>query len=274
MNNYKYIKYRPSTHNIYIKQIGGAKDYFKNNIKVHILANITDPSIIRLLNDRRNALNLWDLSGGKQFHITLFQFHINGNHPDAYIFKDNWDNLIKQWYNETFGQNVILQYRQGQYDLLGQEKKYLVKTFEPLAKFKTVITDFRKKIYKYIQKKIKKKKKMYTKEKDGVKYHIISFGGRKLLSVPDYYFGIGQWTPHISIADMDEIEKYNKHISEKYNSLQSKNEQIKTIIDPILQANLSSLPDINMNLHIKSIKVSFHNKIDADWTFGLDIIRS
>lgn len=273
MNNHKYIKYKQSVNSIHIKQTGGAKDYFKNNTKVHILANITEPSIIRSLNDRRNALNLWDLPNVKQFHLTLFQFHINSNHPDAYIFKDNWDNLIRQWYNETFGKNVILKYLPGKYDLLGQEKKYLVKTFEPLDKFKTVITDFRKKIYKYIQKKINKKKKMYVKEKDGVRYHIISFGGRKLLSVPDYYFGIGQWTPHISIADMDEIIKYNHQLDEKYNSRQTDNNKINNIIKPILHANLSPLSNINMNTNIKSIKVSFHNKTDSEWTFGLNINR-
>lgn len=72
---------------------------------------------------------------------------------------------------------------------------------------------------------------------------------------------------------MDEIIKYNHQLDEKYNSRQTDNNKINNIIKPILHANLSPLSNINMNTNIKSIKVSFHNKTDSEWTFGLNINR-
>ena len=280
----KYEKYKNKYIQLKIiktQQSGGARDYFKSNIKVHILAVITDPTLINLLDQRRQELNLWELNRiNKEFHLTMMQFHINANHPDSYIFDEKLETLIGQWYDETFGGinnkegPTILTSSLDDYDLLGQEKKYLVKLYEPLDKYKTVITDFRKKIYKYIDKKIRKKsKKIYPKKKDDVDYYIISYGGQKLLSIPSYYYGIGKWVPHISIADLGEIEKYNNELFQEYENVESKDDKIKVLMDPINKANLEELPDINMNRDIGSIKVSFHHKKDPYWSFGLRVPR-
>lgn len=281
----KYEKYKNKYIQLKIiktQQSGGARDYFKSNIKVHVLAVITNPELITLLDQQRQELNLWELHRiNKEYHMTLMQFHINANHPDSYIFDEKLESLIGKWYDETFGGidnpkgATILKHKMGDYDLLGQEKKYLVKLYEPLDKYKTVITDFRKKLYKYIDKRIKKgkSKKIFKKTKDDVEYYIISYGGQKLLSIPSYYYGIGKWVPHISIADLGEIEKYSPNLFEKYEDAKSKEDKLSVLLKPIIGANLDTLPKINMNQDIGSIKVSFHHKKDPYWSFGLKVPR-
>jgi len=133
-------------------QIGGAGSFFKNNTKFFIMANVSNQNILTEIDKRRKLLLLGNSPVHNDVHLTLLQFNINQDHPDAEFFYDPvFHRRIWDFYDGAIRQNnLTLKYIRGFYDLLGlSEKKFFAKIYQPDQP--DLITDFRKAIYKYIE---------------------------------------------------------------------------------------------------------------------------
>lgn len=130
----------------------------------------------------------------------------------------------------------------------------MVKIYEPYEKYTNVITDFRKCFYKVIESKLGKMKIVNTISTNGHITFILN--GIPLFAVPAFYYGIGKWTPHISIVNTADIKIHNPVLYNKYSTESTKQSQIKTLLKPIKKKHFLPIGDIDMENDIKEIKVS------------------
>jgi len=80
-----------------------------------------------------------------------------------------------------------------------------------------------------------------------------------LISVPDFYFGIGVWTPHISVVNLKDVERYNKKLFNKYTNHKNERGKLNVMVQPLLKAKFGPIGDINMEQDINFLRVSLRN---------------
>lgn len=238
---------------------GGAGSFFKNNTKFFIMANVNNNNIIDEIDKRRKLLLLGNSPVHNDVHITLLQFNINQDHPDAKIFYDPmFHRKIWDYYDDSMRKNhLVLKYIRGLYDLLGlSDKKFFAKIYQPDQQ--ELITDFRKAIYKYIESEIGKYK--IRKKKQGKDmYYVFRIKGQDLISVPDFYYGIGVWTPHVSVVNIKDVERYNPKLYNKYENYKTNRNKLNTLVQPILKAKFDPIGDIDMEHDVNLLRVSLRN---------------
>jgi len=243
----------------YNKQNGGAGLFFKNNTKFFIMANVSNSNIISEIDNRRKLLLLGNKPVHSDVHFTLLQFNINQDHPNAKFFYDPvFHRKIWDFYDDSIRKNKLtLKYIRGLYDLLGLgEKKFFAKIYQPNQP--ELITEFRKAIYKYIGSELGKYK--IRKKKNGKDmFYVFSLKGMDLISVPEFYFGIGVWTPHISVVNLKDVAKYNQKLYKKYEGYKTKRNKLNTLLQPILKAKFDPIGDINMEQDVNFLRVSLQN---------------
>ncbi len=245
---------------------GGA--FFKNTTKLYLMANITDKSIYDRLDERRALLLRGNQPKQPILHITLLQFEINQDHPYSYIFysRDFHSNL-KRYFNSTMVKNkVTLSSGFGEYDLLGKgENKFFVKMYKPNKKME--ITKFRTKIYGYLERELGKPK-IRKKVVGGKTYVVFYYDKQELIAIPDFYYGKGVWTPHVSILNIGDIRAYNKPLYRKYKNRKTKKGKLQLLFTPIVNARFRPIGKIKMNEHIGNLTLSLRNpkaKIDREY---------
>lgn len=234
----------------------------QKNTKFYLMANIFDEYILQRLDERRKVLLNGKLPKKNILHITLLQFEINDSNPNSNIFqkKDFLEN-IRKFYDETFGtKNVKLEYSLGMYDLLGQsDKKFYVKKYCVEKCSKNVITNFRKKIYKYLETKLGKET-IIDKKIGEEEFKSFCYQGQELFCVPKYYYGSGVWEPHISIVNTEDIKLHNDTLFKKYQMKNNIQDQLGVLLNPILKKQFQSLGHIYMGKHIGDLIISLKNK--------------
>jgi hypothetical protein len=118
---------------------------------------------------------------------------------------------------------VILRSFPGNYDMKGQNvgHKFLSKMY--IANNPTQISEFRTAFYKKLQSLLNiphtvKKPFSTRSEKDskGLDYVIYMYQGKDFFAVPNYYHGIGIWTPHLSILSEAELATCNEQLNKQY----------------------------------------------------------
>jgi hypothetical protein len=234
-------------------------DVFPNTTKYYIMANITDKYIAARLDERRRVLLKGKLPKSPILHITLLQLQINQSNPHSKIFYDKtFMKNIKKFYNKTIKKkNMILSSKFGQYDLLGQTKnKFFVKVYN--TNKSKLITEFRILFYKYLER-VLGKPVIMSRIVNGKKYIIFSYKNKELFAVPDFYYGYGEWTPHISILNIADIEKYNKPLYAKYSRLPNTGSRLNLLFTPIVNARFRPIGKIHMK-DIGSLSISLRNK--------------
>jgi len=248
--------------------MSGGGTFFKNTTKFYFMANLTDKQIYDRLDERRAILLRGNQPKNVILHITLLQFEINQDNPDSYIFytKDFHRNM-KYFFEKTFAKyKVMLNSGFGEYDLLGQgENKFFVKLYRPDKKM--VITNFRTMFYKYLESEFGKPK-IKKREVNGKKYMVFSYDGHPLFAVPDFYYGRGVWTPHVSILNVGDIAKYNKPLYKEYQKKKSKKSKLQLLFTPIVNARFRPIGKIKMHKHIGNLTLSLRNpkaKIEREY---------
>lgn len=226
---------------------GGAKTKF------YILVKLKNNMISNRLDERRRVLLKGNSPSKDMLHITLLEGEINPEHHKSSFFNNLDMNIIGKFYSETFKKyQVKLKYCQGKYDLLGQTKnKFLVKIYNVPTENNRIITHFRKKFYQYLESKLGRMKITDNSKNNG--YAIFELDGKPLLAIPSYYYGIGKWTPHISIVNTADVKLYNKDLYGKYESKIKKSDQIQALLEPIYEKRFSPIGDINMSRDIESL---------------------
>ena len=81
---------------------------------------------------------------------------------------------------------------------------------------KKQITDFRIVLYMYLEMYLGKFTKREKVDVNGRVFFVYSYRGNELIAVPEYYHGIGVWTPHLSIIKIPTLKRYNPDLLEKF----------------------------------------------------------
>lgn len=229
---------------------------FENTTAMYIMADITNKHIIDRLDERRKYLLLGHLPLQDVLHLTLLQLEINQDHPLASYFQDQtFHKKIAEIYKLTMQKdNVVLQSVPGSYDLYGQtENKYYVKLLEPDQKLS--ITRFRKTLYHFIREWLGPYT-IYEKQK----YYVFQIHNIDLFAVPDFYYGVGIWSPHISIVNTADIRKYNYALYENYTKQETKEEKMNILLQSLQKAtHFKPLTHIKMADHCSVLSISLKN---------------
>ena len=195
-------------------QTGGAFA-FKSNTVLFVLANLTDSALLNAYKQRIDLLLAY-VSKPKVPHITLFELHINQDHPAAQYFSSPlFQQAVKDIYTRTFA-DIELKSPFGAYAVFGDVKKFFVRKYS--TDRPDVITQFRINIYDYIEQNfnITRSPNRYEKKRptgSNKDFYYFSFdynGDRKyqeLYAVSEYHFGRGIWEPHMSIIDTGDINE-------------------------------------------------------------------
>jgi len=242
---------------------GGARGFFKNNTKFFIMANVNNDKILTQIDDMRTTLLLENRPLHSDVHITLLQFNINQNHPNAYFFFDpEFHQNIRTFYDKTINsKNLILNHKPNIFDLLGlTHKKFFAKLYYPNQPL--VITDFRTLFYKYIGKRLGRyniKEKVFG----GENYFVFNVKGKDLIAIPGFYFGKAVWTPHISVINIKDLESYNRELYEDYLYAQSNDDKTNTLLNVLKNKGIDDTNDIKMNKDINFLRISLRNPEDG-----------
>lgn len=253
------------------KQEGGTMEggalYFPNTRKYYILAKITDQNILNRLNERRAVL-LKNAPPADDLHVTLLQFEINSQHPNANIFDDPaFHRAIRGFYDDKIAgispraaagatsHSLILQYMRKKYDLLGQGlNKFFVKVYAPSNSY--AITHFRTEFYNYLDRALGNS----VMRDDTVKnYKVLNYRGVDLIAIPKFYYGPGVWKPHISILNTGELKTYNPALYSEFANKTNTDDQIKVLLGPIEKSGFGPIGNIDMRKDITSLIISLTN---------------
>ncbi len=266
----KYLKYKAkylslkksqSSNSSSLDMIGGDGGYFKENTaKFYIMADIVDKDIIARLDERRKLLLNNKLPTHNMLHLTLLQMDVNKKHKLYTDFEKSLAEItvaVGTIYKDTFKkEQAKLKYVLGLYDLLGQTaNKFLSKIYELYDKNKLTITNFRKAFYQYLKSLFSVPYNIVDDTKTSG-FALFKFGDEVLFAVPAFYYGIGVWTPHISIVNTGDVATHNKDLYAKYVQQKDKLGQMNALLEPVYKARFNPIGDIDMEKHIGSVTVS------------------
>ena len=203
--------------------------------KFYLKATIVNKNHIKLLILIRNNIIGNKIAQPHSFHLTLLSGEINTDHPLSHILFDANNNLTPQFkqllyslkddYAQAFdksvlsndgGHNVLLGKKEdlfyvGDGDKPVHSGNFFSKVFGVNHDGNPPITEFRKRFYRKLTKLVGQQQYVATdKVLGGQKCKAIQYNGIDLLFIPDYYYGIGKWTPHISIFQLTELEQHNE----------------------------------------------------------------
>ena len=134
----------------------------------------------------------------------------------------------------------------------------MVKLYNPYEESKEVITEFRKLFYGYLEKSLGKFG-IENNTKNGGNV-VFKLNNIPLFVVPAFYYGIGVWTPHISIVNTADVKTHNPNLYSNYLSKQNKSSKINSLLQPIFCGCFTPIGDIDMRDHIGSLTVTVSNK--------------
>jgi len=166
---------------------------FNNYKNFYVLANIDLHTLDGFIQRRKL------LSGTSKYtpHITLFTAILNVDNKYTKLFySTDFKNFIIKTYYKTLI-NINLYSKKGNYEILGDTKKFFVRMYEPSNK--TMITTFRTNIYNKIKQMLNINDFIIHKS-DQYVYFIIPNSSTYLFAVPTHSYGVGVWKPHVSIV--------------------------------------------------------------------------
>jgi len=232
--------------------IGGAKKgVFTNSATMYILADATDPSLIKHYFNRldRLGISLQNQSRIKP-HISLMEIHINKSNSDHKILIDSNGSLnpqllriMQQQYAAINPQMYIIS-KSGDYEIMGD---FMAKVYT--SNNSNYITQFRIAFYKYIERLLGKgsRKHVTIANKN---YYVYSYRGKNLIAIPDYYHGKGVWKPHLSLVKLDKIQQSNPTLYNTYKQF-----GINALINA-LRGVKGSLNQLNLSYHFNKLRIT------------------
>lgn len=233
---------------------------FQNTERAYVSVELCDDcNISSCLKARQNAILLNKNPKNCKPHLTLYQFDINLDNPNAFIFRDKMSELAKfafECYKKTFiRRSVQLKYTQGEYDLMGQSKhKFLVKKYDLYPRQDDVIVEFQKKFCDGMEAIFDLGSSKINKGND-FEYHSYNKETKALFAVPNFY-AEEKWRPHVSLVNTADVKEHNPSVYRKYENAKEKELQIEALMEPIYKKQFAAMEDINMTTNIKSVKLS------------------
>lgn len=253
-----------------------------------IMANIkNDLDMITQLQMRRNYILNQKYSDYiyHNFHFTLLTFDINrskylqfGGNKFSDLLEDNVGdkyktikssilNMAQEAYRYSFGRDlfgicdVVMTQQQGVYKKMGH---YFTKPFTIISGPESIreITNFRKLFYTKLIAYLTPYTGKITWQKVGNRW-LYTASEKVLFTVPEYYHGVGVWTPHVSIVKDEEIKKYNLALSgsmdldnpDTLDNPAKVAQQEQEITNWLSGKGLHQLPTINMRTDISHITI-------------------
>lgn len=212
------LAFKPCTLKIIINDNSPIYSYLQNNLQ------------------KFNFVNSRPLSS--PLHMSLLQFEINMDHPlnkigqstnqnnnFAYKTPSNTKELTNKF--KTFISGIYLkfnfieifyntEFETSRYTILGRDNKFLVQEFDynlNVSNDRPQITNFRVYFYNKLLEYIKSIDSLitnYTRREEtiqNIKYTLLFYGSNPepLFAIPDYYWGDGVWTPHVSLLQLDNL---------------------------------------------------------------------
>ena len=225
--------------------------FFKNTYRMYMIADATDDGLKANYQNRQEALGI--KSKNVKPHITMMHIHVNADNPDHLHLLTKAGNINpifkklmeKKYYH--MAPSVYLRSTNSSYDIMGE---FFAKVYLHDGE-KKQITDFRMILYLYLQMFLGEFKREYH-DIDGRVFHVYSYNGRELLAVPEYYHGVGVWTPHVSIAKLSKIKRKNPDL---YDKLESNKFDSQILIDE-LKGVRGSMNYLNLGMHFNKLSLS------------------
>ena len=215
----------------YFQTLHGSKDYEKT---VWFMAQL-DPSsyTARILQQNKDIL-LNNISDGRSLHLTLLTMHFNLRADKEVLdiilpvisgqrrLHRRITDIVNAAYDQTFRLNKpVLRQIPAMYYMMGP---FMAKLFVMRDREQEIITHFRMMIYKEIEKLFAERGYTIVKPIDTTtnpEYAIVSVvKGASLpipiYAIPEYDYGRGNWTPHISVGNILDIKTKNLALYQKF----------------------------------------------------------
>jgi hypothetical protein len=254
-----------TNNNLSIIEGGGSADYFKSTTRLYIMGIINNPTVYNKLNNISSELLLGERPRNRLLHITLLQMHINDYHPYSYIFFDpKFHKRIRTYFDDVLAdKNLQLRstdnIKEG-YKLLGSgDNQFLSRLYYPNIKY--AVTEFRTLIYKDIQRQLGKSE-LDVIDHHNIRFYVLSYPDKydkPLLSIPEYYYGKGEWVPHISILSIKDIKNNNYNLYNLVSSKKTDKSKIKILLNFIDKKILDIKDHISFKNNINKLLISMRN---------------
>ena len=242
---------------------------FKEGMSLALLLRINKKSkLYECIIKRRN---IFDLDNSKyEPHITLHIININMKHPLANTFIKIKQKIIKNCFLKKLNSKLSLKSLPGNYELLGDnDYAHYARIYKPNNT--VLITKFRTCLYDKIGTKLNT---TFTGPNNINDFNIFYSNNKPLYAIKNFYYGKNNWKPHISIFQMREKSKRNRHsikknlsykIKKNVSNLKANNFQqilpknclMKNINSPLINNNNNNN---NNNSEIYSIDLSMRGK--------------
>jgi len=280
----KYLKYKNKYTDLLkkINQVGGAFPFLFGNCEIlYIMAKIEGPTLDRI-NERRIAFNL---SSKSDLHITLLQLYVNNKHSNYSIFNSDEFKytIIKSYQKNIIANNIQLESteispsgnKRGLWEFLGRDpNKFWARVYILNPTHKQFISQFRRDIYNFINTQLGQP--ISKTEKRGIgadqeDFEIYSYNDQELYAInKQFYFGIDNWKPHISVLTISELEQSQdqsiSNISDpnsvmfKFSQSKSDDQKIDVLRkESSIRGSIQPISNIDLNKDIKQIKFSINN---------------
>jgi hypothetical protein len=233
--------------------------FFNNTYRLYMIAAATDSNLIQNYEYRRAKLLQGHPQGQGSVripHITLMHIHINADNPDkSLIINEDGEinrtlkKILKKKYYEM-APSIYLQSDSELYRIMGD---FFAKVYEHDGDHK-IITEFRLVFYMYLEIYLGSSHRK-RHNIDGRIFFVYSYNDRDLIAVPEYYHGIGVWTPHLSLIKLPHLEKQNPDLYEEFTESNAN----PLVLVRSMRDVEGSINNLNMGIHFNKITFSVVN---------------
>ena len=225
--------------------------FFKNTYRLYMVAEATDPKLIRNYEYRQAKLGVTPIKSKP--HITMMHIHVNADNPDHHHLIDRngfinnmFKNIIEKKYH-YMSPSIYLKSTNDCYDIMGE---FFAKIYTHDGP-KEQITNFRMVLYLYLEMFLNKSHRQ-RQNIDGRIFYVYSYKGRELIAVPEYYHGVGIWTPHLSIIKLPILKYQNPELYEEF---EDEDHDPDVLIDEMTGVK-GSINNLNMGMHFNRLTLS------------------
>jgi hypothetical protein len=217
-----------------------------------MIAEATDEKLIKNYEYRQKKLGVKPIKSKP--HITMMHIHINADNPDHHHLIDKAgrvNNMLRKIIEKKYhyvAPSIYLKSSKTYYDIMGE---FFAKVFVHDGDRKQ-ITDFRMVLYLYLQMFLGPHTDRVKQDIDGRVFYVYSYNGRELIAVPEYYHGVGVWTPHLSLIKLPHLRKQNPKLYDEF--VDEDNDQNVLINE--MKGVKGSINYLNMGMHFSKMSLS------------------
>lgn len=229
----------------------GVFKYFDDTYRLYMIAEATDQKLQENYEQRQKKLGVISKIAP---HITMMHIHVNADNPDhKFLINETgkinnvFRKIVENKY-QNIANNIYFKSSQSHYDLMGD---FFAKVYVYDGD-RSIITDFRMALYFYLEMYLGRFTKRERIDIDGRVFFVYSYKGKELIAVPEYYHGIGVWTPHLSIVKLPVLKTQNPELYEKFENA----EYDPNILVDAMRGVKGSISYLNMGMHFSKIKLS------------------